>query len=172
LLQELLTQHRELVEQYLRINFDLFFSKYNALLQSPNYVTKRTSIKLLGELLLERINLRVMTAYVAQPENLKIAMRLLSNKQKMVAYEGFHVFKVFVANPQKSIPVQEVLIKNADKLLAFLPAFQDDRQDDEQFNDEKAFLIRQIKRMPSVPVVPAREEDDEPIEVYIPAPTR
>lgn len=36
--------------------------------------------------------------------------------------------QVFVANPKKSKPVQDILLKNRDKLLAFLPKFHDDRR--------------------------------------------
>jgi calcium binding protein 39 len=62
--------------------------------------------------------------------------------------------QVFVANPNKSV-VQRILISNRDKLLRFLPSFLDDRTEDEQFIDEKSFLIRQIEQLPSAPVVPA-----------------
>ena len=62
--------------------------------------------------------------------------------------------QVFVANPNKSMAVQQILIKNRSKLLKFLPEFLADRTDDEQFSDEKAFLIRQIETMPSSPAPP------------------
>jgi len=93
--QEILTKHKSLVAHYLGINFDLFFSRYNTvLMQSESYVTKRQSIKLLGEVLLDRANYNVMTAYVDRGEHLKLCMNLLKDDRKMVQYEGFHVFKV------------------------------------------------------------------------------
>ena len=76
-------------------NFDLFFKRYNAILiESSSYVTKRQSIKLLGEILLDRANYNVMTAYVDRGDHLKLCMNLLRDDRKMVQYEGFHVFKV------------------------------------------------------------------------------
>lgn len=154
-LKEILTKQKEVVPHYLRVNFDLFCSKYNTVLvQSSSYVTKRQSIKLLGEILLDRSNYSVMTEYVASGEHLKICMNLLRDDRKMVQYEGFHVFKVFVANPNKSIPVQRILIMNKDKLLNFLSHFLEDRTDDEQFIDEREFLIKQIRNMPASPVPP------------------
>ncbi|TGJ86060.1 hypothetical protein E0Z10_g2722 [Xylaria hypoxylon] len=156
--RELLTKHKELVPRYLAVNFELFFEKYNSILvQSNSYVTKRQSIKLLGEILLDRSNYNVMTAYVDRGEHLKICMNLLRSDRKMVQYEGFHVFKVFVANPHKSIAVQKILLMNRDKLLSFLSQFLEDRTDDEQFIDERDFLIKQIKNMPSNPVPPTRQ---------------
>lgn len=62
--------------------------------------------------------------------------------------------QVFVANPNKSMAVQKILISNREKLLRFLPAFLEDRTEDEQFIDEKSFLIRQIEQMPSQPIAP------------------
>lgn len=62
--------------------------------------------------------------------------------------------KVFVANPNKSHAVQRILISNREKLLRFLPSFLEDRTEDEQFIDEKSFLIRQIEQLPPAPVVP------------------
>ncbi|KXX81633.1 Conidiophore development protein hymA [Madurella mycetomatis] len=153
--RELLTKHKELVPHYLAVNFELFFEKYNrTLVQSNSYVTKRQSIKLLGEILLDRSNYNVMTAYVDRGEHLKICMNLLRDDRKMVQYEGFHVFKVFVANPHKSVPVQKILLMNREKLLHFLSHFLEDRTDDEQFIDEREFLIKQIRNMPPTPVPP------------------
>lgn len=147
--RELLTKHKQLVAHYLSINFDLFFQKYNAILiQSSSYVTKRQSIKLLGEILLDRANYNVMTEYVARGEHLKLCMNLLKDDRKMVQYEGFHVFKVFVANPKKSPAVERILVNNRDRLLNFLPKFLEDRTEDDQFTDEKSFLIRQIETLP------------------------
>ncbi|KAK5710912.1 Hym1p [Elasticomyces elasticus] len=126
------------------------------LVQSESYVTKRQSIKLLGEILLDRANYNVMMAYVESGENLKLCMKLLRDDRKMVQYEGFHVFKVFVANPNKSVAVQRILINNRDRLLKFLPKFLEDRTDDDQFTDEKSFLVRQIELLPREPVEPAQ----------------
>ena len=154
-----------MTSKYLQINFDLFFKRYhNVLIRSASYVTMRQSIKLLGELLLDRANYAVMTAYVAEGAHLKISMNLLKDDRKMVKYEGFHVFKVgvrrinnirgthpnqvFVANPNKSEAVTKILQQNRTRLLNFLPVFLEDRTDDEQFQDEKAFLIRSINDLP------------------------
>ncbi|KAK2855746.1 hypothetical protein FQN49_004888 [Arthroderma sp. PD_2] len=148
--RDILTRHKALVAGYLSANFDLFFSRYNNILVlSDSYVTKRQSIKLLGELLLDRANYNVMTAYVDSGDHLKLCMNLLRDDRKMVQYEGFHIFKVFVANPNKSVAVQRILINNRDRLLKFLPKFLEDRTDDDQFTDEKSFLVRQIENLPS-----------------------
>ena len=104
-----------------------FFSSFTTLILSNNYVTKRQSIKLLGEILLDRSNYNVMTAYVDRGEHLKICMNLLRDDRKMVQYEGFHVFKVFVANPKKPPQIESILRRNKDKLLVFLKNFHNDK---------------------------------------------
>lgn len=145
--KELLTRHKALVAEFLEKSYDLFFEKYTALLNSQNYVTKRQSLKLLGELLLDRSNFNVMTKYIASAENLKLMMNLLRDKSRNIQFEAFHVFKVFVANPSKPKPITDILLKNKEKLIKFLSEFHNDRTDDEQFNDEKSFLIKQIEEM-------------------------
>jgi calcium binding protein 39 len=47
---------------FLETNFDKVFVQYQKLLHSDNYVTKRQSLKLLGELLLDRHNFSVSMA--------------------------------------------------------------------------------------------------------------
>ena len=41
---------------------------------------------------------------------------------------------------------------NKDKLLTFLPHFLEERTEDEQFQDEKSFLIHSIKNLPAEPI--------------------
>ena len=61
---------------------------------SSNYVTKRQSLKLLGEILLDRANFNVMTRYIANEANLKMMMNMLRDSSKNIQFEAFHVFKV------------------------------------------------------------------------------
>jgi calcium binding protein 39 len=51
-----------------------------------------------------------------------------------------------VANPTKPRAIEDILIKNREKLVSFLNHFYEDK-DDEQLNDEKAFLIKQIQEL-------------------------
>lgn len=72
---------------------------------------------------------------------------MLKEKSRNIQFEAFHVFKVFVANPNKPRPIAEILLRNREKLVEFLLQFHTERTDDEQFNDEKAYLIKQIQEM-------------------------
>lgn len=162
-----LTKHKNVVSQFISTNFDMFFQKYNdVLIKSESYVTKRQSIKLLGEVLLDRQFYECMCRYVESGDNLKLVMWQLKDDRRMVQYEAFHVFKVslrggfprsctdhhetqiFAANPNKSLEVQKFLIMNKQRLLKFLPKFLEDRTDDDQFNDEKAWLVKAIGNLP------------------------
>lgn len=51
---------------------------------SDNYVTKRQSLKLLGELLLDRTNFAIMTRYIACVDNLKMVMVLLRDRSSSI----------------------------------------------------------------------------------------
>ncbi|KAF5346455.1 hypothetical protein D9756_010022 [Leucocoprinus leucothites] len=143
-LKETLTRHKPMVAEYLDKNYDRFFSSFTTLILSNNYVTKRQSLKLLGEILLDRANFNVMTRYIANEANLKMMMNLLRDKSKNIQFEAFHVFKVFVANPKKPPQIENILRRNKDKLLVFLRNFHNDKED-EQFTDEKQFLMVQIQ---------------------------
>lgn len=145
-LKDTLTRHKSMVAEYLDKNYDRFFNSYTTLILSNNYVTKRQSLKLLGEILLDRANFNVMTRYIAQDANLKMMMNMLRDKSKNIQFEAFHVFKVFVANPKKPPQIEAILRRNKEKLLVFLKNFHDDKED-EQFSDEKQFLIVQVQNL-------------------------
>jgi calcium binding protein 39 len=100
---------------------------YTKLLTSPNYVTRRQSLKMLGELLLDRSNFGVMTRYISDADNLKLMMMMLRDKSKSIQFEAFHVFKVFVANPNKTEPILHILVRNKKKLIVFLNNFHNDK---------------------------------------------
>jgi len=145
--KDLLTSHKIVSADFLERNYDKVMAEYEHLLQSENYVTRRQALKLLGELLLERANFTIMTKYISNPENLKVVMTMLRDSSKNIQYEAFHVFKVFVANPNKGKPVLDILLKNRDKLVEFLSKFHNDRNEDEQFAEEKSYLVKQLKEL-------------------------
>lgn len=144
--RELLTRHKSLAAEALETRFDDFFPRFNAMLENGNYVTRRQSLKLLSELLLDRSNAGVMLKYIGSVENMCLMMNLLRDEARSIQFEAFHVFKVFVANPNKSAQILSILRKNREKLVAYLAAFQNDRED-EQFAEEKAMLTRLLERM-------------------------
>ena len=61
---------------FLEANFDKVFGHYQKLLHSDNYVTRRQSLKLLGELLLDRHNFSVSLI------NMPIALFLFSERAR------------------------------------------------------------------------------------------
>jgi hypothetical protein len=50
--------------------------------------------QLLGELLLDGINVRLMMRYVSDVRNLMLMMNLLKDGSRSIQFEAFHVFKV------------------------------------------------------------------------------
>uniref|UniRef100_A0A8C9FTP3 Calcium binding protein 39 like n=1 Tax=Pavo cristatus TaxID=9049 RepID=A0A8C9FTP3_PAVCR len=103
----------------------LIFEDYEKLLHSENYVTKRQSLKVKYNFLLG------------------LQSSALSTKSKTEGKQQ-HT-QVFVASPNKTQPIVEILLKNQPKLIEFLSNFQKERTDDEQFTDEKNYLIKQIR---------------------------
>jgi calcium binding protein 39 len=150
-LKNILTKHKGLVSEFLMTNYDEFFLKYGDLIQSKNYVTMRQSLKLLGEMLLDRKNFNIMIKYINDPENLKVLMVLLRHKSKNIQFEAFHIFKVFVANPEKPKAILDILVRNKAKLIEFLQNFQKDKEEDEQFADEKNILLATLAKLEDPP---------------------
>lgn len=156
--KELLTKHKELAASFLDANFDRVFDSYNnMLLQSDNYVTRRQSLKLLGEILLDRNNFVIMMRYISMKKNLRMMMNMLRDKSANIQFEAFHVFKVFVANPKKPPDVAAILFNNKEKLIAYLENFHNEKED-EQFREEKALLIKTLSILePAAPVAPVAQ---------------
>ncbi|RZB82111.1 Calcium-binding protein 39 isoform C [Glycine soja] len=131
--KDLLTKHVNVVSEFLTAHYDEFFDLYEKLLTSPNYVTRRQSLKLLSEFLLESPNSQIMKQYILEVRYLKVMMTLL---------------RVFVANPNKPREVKIILSKNQEKLLDLLHNLSPGKgSEDEQFEEEKEFIIKEIERL-------------------------
>ena len=60
--------------------------------------------------------------------------------------DAFHVFKVFVANPNKPPEVIKILKDNRVKLCRYLTTLHQDKEaSDAQFRDEKRLIIATIE---------------------------
>lgn len=158
---ELFSSHSTIVADFLARNSNQFATKMNSLMCSSNYVTKRQSIKIMSQVLRERSNYQFMTEYISIPEHLKQVMILLRDKSKNVQYEAFQIFKVIVANPKKPKPIIDILTKNKYKLVQFLTNFHSEKKDDENFKEEKAFIIKQISSLPD-PQPPSSSSSSHP----------
>lgn len=144
--KDALTKHVNISAKFIEDNMDRFVNSYNGLLRSPNYVTRRQSLKLLGEMLLERTNFRIMTHYISSPGNLRLVMNLLLDNRRNIQFEAFHVFKIFVANPNKTPEVEHILVRNKEKMLVYLNDFLSDREDD-QFQEDRELVLEEIRKL-------------------------
>lgn len=144
--KDLLTKHESAVSQYLTDNYSEFFEQYEKLLTSPNYVTRRQSLKLLSEFLLEPPNSHIMKCYIAEVGHLKVMMNLLKDSSKNIQISAFHIFKVFVANPNKPREIKLILAKNHERLLALLSNLGKGGEDD-QFEEEKELIVKEIEKV-------------------------
>ncbi|XP_009339937.2 calcium-binding protein 39 [Pyrus x bretschneideri] len=146
--KDLLTKHGTVVSEFLTAHYDEFFDLYEKLLTSPNYVTRRQSLKLLSEFLLDTPNSHIMKRYILEVRYLKVMMTLLKDSSKNIQISAFHIFKVFVANPNKPREVKLILAKNHEKLTDLLQNLSAGKGDeDEQFEEEKELIIKEIERV-------------------------
>lgn len=147
---DLLTTHKKLASDFLANNYELFTSNINALIQCDNYVTKRQSVRLLAELVLQKQNQYFLNKYFDDTNNLKMVMMLLSDKLKNLRVEGFHIFKFFVAKPKKSPKIQDILARNRDNFLAFFDNFDFSSFNDPNLIEERDYIISEIEKLPAI----------------------
>ncbi|XP_055818159.1 uncharacterized protein LOC129887192 isoform X2 [Solanum dulcamara] len=122
--KDLLTKHESAVSQYLTDNYS----------------------ELLSEFLLEPPNSHVMKRYIAEVSHLKVMMNLLKDSSKNIQISAFHIFKVFVANPNKPREIKLILAKNHEGLLALLNNLGKGGEDD-QFEEEKELIMKEIEKV-------------------------
>ncbi|GCE98693.1 protein hym1 [Zygosaccharomyces mellis] len=152
ILSSALTTHTKLVSKEFfnhENNMNKFIQNINKLMAHGSYVTKRQSTKLLASLIVVRSNNQLMNTYINSLDNLKLIMVLMTDKSKNLQHEAFNVFKVMVANPRKSKPVFDILVKNREKLLKYFETFGLDYQEP-TFIDEKEFIVQEIESLPRI----------------------
>ncbi|PUZ41016.1 hypothetical protein GQ55_9G469400 [Panicum hallii var. hallii] len=144
--KDLLTKHETVVAEFLGSHYDQFFELYSRLLFSNNYVTRRQAMKFLSEFLLEAPNSQIMKRYIVEVRFLNIMINLLKDSSKNIRICAFHVFKVFVANPNKPRCIIEALLENRRELLKLLHNLPTSKGDDE-LDEEKDLIIQQIQKL-------------------------
>ncbi|CAE7519457.1 Cab39l [Symbiodinium microadriaticum] len=80
-------RNKQIAAEFLEERYDQVFFKYQVLLTSSNYVTRRRSLKLLGEILLDRSNFNVMMRFISSEKNLQQVMNLLRDKSPNIQFE-------------------------------------------------------------------------------------
>ncbi|CCK70201.1 Hym1p KNAG_0D04560 [Huiozyma naganishii CBS 8797] len=151
-LNDMFTTHPRLVSREFfsqEKNLAKFIRNINQLIAHGNYVTKRQSTKILASLIMEKANSQLMLTYINSPDNLKLIMTLMTDKSKNLQLDAFNVFKVIVANPRKTKPVFDILVKNRDNLLKYFESFATDNQDS-ILQDEKHFVMQEIDKLPRI----------------------
>ncbi|KAL6841792.1 hypothetical protein ACP4OV_028304 [Aristida adscensionis] len=145
--KDLLTKHEDAVSEFLISHYEQFFGLYTRLLSSTNYVTRRQSVKFLSEFLLEAPNAQIMKRYILEVRYLNIMIGLLKDSSKNIRICAFHIFKVFVANPNKPRDVIQVLVDNHRELLKLLHNLPTSKGEDEQLDEERDLVIKEIEKL-------------------------
>ncbi|WVZ66888.1 hypothetical protein U9M48_016048 [Paspalum notatum var. saurae] len=150
--KDLLTKHEDAVSEFLSSNYEQFFGLYTRLLSSTNYVTRRQSVKFLSEFLLEAPNAQIMKRYILEVRYLNIMIGLLKDSSKNIRICAFHIFKVFVANPNKPREIIQVLVDNHRELLRLLHNLPTSKGEDEQLDEERDLIIKEIEKLVRISV--------------------
>jgi len=147
LLEEILNQNQKRSAAWMLDNYDEFMQEYITLVEHEEFVVQRQALRLLCDILEAKAFRRVMLKFVASKPYLKKIMVLLNNEQDVIAFETFHVFKLFLGNPKKHPDVYSTLFKNKEPLRTFLEGFQSERTEDEGFLKTKNTLLDVLRNM-------------------------
>eukprot|EP00392_Amoebophrya_sp_AT5.2_P009430 g9458.t1 len=163
-IKDILTRQKQLAAGWILNNLDEYFQHYHAILldgrstavtttsaetrEEDLYICQRQSLKLLSDMLLDRVFMQIMLKYINNDEYLKTHMTFLRSSSKTIQFEAFHVFKIFAANPNKKPRVTRILYQNREKLIEFLETFLiPERQADTQFLQDKATVVEKLRRL-------------------------
>lgn len=148
-LHMLLTLHKQLSLRFLDKNYEVFIAYVNKLIQSPNYVTKRQTLRLLSTLVMTRANQEFLNKYFDDPKNLRVIMLVLNDKLKNLQLQAFDILKYFVVKPKKSVRVLDVFIKNRQNFIDFFSAYDISSHQNENLVEERDFILTEITKLPS-----------------------
>jgi len=129
--REIVLSQKCLASAHIDCNFDTFFELYHPLLEHDNYVVQRQALKFLGQLLLDPDFQCIMLKYVQNARFLQIHMNLLREKSQTIPFDAFHIFKVFVANPDKPAAIRNILCRNGKRLISLLASLRHRNCDDD-----------------------------------------
>lgn len=130
----LFSSHKAYVALFLETFGKKFARLFNEkLLCSKQYLTQRNGLELLHDILFERQNYRFMVEYVNSKANLVLIMQKMLDTSHAVRFNALHIFKIFVANPNKTEDVSRILGLNRERLVLFLQRFDvKDLSDDDR----------------------------------------
>lgn len=141
----------ELAAAFLIRDYDgVWDERFNPKLLSDKagYMVKRVALQILTAVMLTRSNYAIMIRYINSRTNLILIMQLLRDTSPHITLDAFHVFKVFVANPNKIPEVEKILRDNSQKLCTYLETLHQDKEaNDQQFSEEKKLIIATIRAL-------------------------
>ena len=118
-----------LAAEFLETNYEKVFENYQKLLHSDNYVTRRQSLKLLGELLLDRHNFSVMTRYISNPgmsrnlyySSLKAVFSSYEFCNILVPLLGFNAYSIYLksSNAPDNLKLMMNMLKEKARNIQF-----------------------------------------------------
>uniref|UniRef100_A0A7S3L7H6 Uncharacterized protein n=1 Tax=Amphora coffeiformis TaxID=265554 RepID=A0A7S3L7H6_9STRA len=139
----------EMAAEFLTRDYDqVWDERFNAKLlsDSASYMTRRVALQILSAVLLTRSNYNVMVRFVASKRNLILVMKLIRDTSPHITLDAFHVFKVFVANPNKPPEIVQILKDNQVKLCAYLSSLHNEKaENDPQFRGERDLIVATIE---------------------------
>jgi hypothetical protein len=146
-LRRLLLAHPDVAAAYVGSHFEEFFGRYHVLVLVEDYVTQRQALRLLGEVLSHSGFEAVKCRYAGSAEFLQIQMNLLRHSSAAMQLEAYQVFRLYVTNPQKPHRVQQILVRNKERLAKLIEYHQALRANDDTLREDLQTVIFMLQAL-------------------------
>mmetsp|Transcript_13765 Transcript_13765/g.34545 ORF Transcript_13765/g.34545 Transcript_13765/m.34545 type:complete len:406 (+) Transcript_13765:85-1302(+) len=152
-LREILLVQSAVSAAVISADLEGFFPHFHVLLEADmDYVVRRQALRLLGEVLLDPAWREAMCAYVAEDRFLQIHMNAMRDSAKAIHLGGFHIFKIFVANPRKPRNVCSILHRNRNRLVKLLVSLSTVCEGDANLTEDLSTVIRVLETLEAPPM--------------------
>eukprot|EP01083_Nonionella_stella_P118367 353345_1 len=142
----LLTKNRSIVFKFfVKHCEDIFAEVFVILLSVDNVVTRKKTLSLIHDILLEKKNHQYMFRYVSGAKHLERTMKFLRIKSVVVQFAVLDVVKHFIASNNKSEAVSRILFNNRNTPHSFLMNFE--KEYDSEFDADKVYLLDQLDKV-------------------------
>lgn len=137
---------RDAALMHIKINQKSFFEEMRKLLAEGDYAQQRLTLDILRPLFSRDENLEILMSFISDLENLKSVMMLMNIAKPRLCIDAYHIFKLFVVNPEMPRDIQYVLYNNKEKLKSLLLAVLTSLQN-VGFDEDTKMVLTAIDRL-------------------------
>jgi len=129
---------KKIVADFILQNYDEFFRLYKSLINYDNYLSQRTCLKTLYEILDDPVNSEIMIKFISSKDNLRMIIDLLSNENKGIQFEAFMLLELLIRNISKATEpdIKTLILHNKLVLVKFIKGLEVESEQEYDYNKD------------------------------------